>query len=372
MTATSGGIHSMGKVLGKIEQSEAALRKAIQSGRWKDKLPGSRMLASFLGVSGGTLGKVLKNLEAAGLIASSGPKARYRILGSPDEMQHSEHDTLTLLVLIPKAVGKSASGTHWHLVARLGELLAPRGWRVRSHTVNIGGTAARNRQWDRLIAMENPDAVVAILGDEALARWAKRRNLRILFCGGSGASDEVPLIGVSTAAMLECALKELLDRGHTRISFPLGDRTPEFVRSIVRRFSDVMKERGIRFRESLNLPTVPGRSPKDLRRLYLRTEAAFHPTAWICLDWAEFLWMKRQIEFQGQSIPDDVSLICLCSDDVIDWIEPAPSHFEHPLEGLARELVKWVRQPIHAAGSIGPKDVAAIWIPGKTVGPPPK
>ncbi len=353
------------KVLGKSEQAESALRRAIQSGRWKEKLPGSRELAGHLGISGGTLGKVLKRIEAAGMIRSSGPKARYRILDCPVSGPDHPQDIRTLMVLIPKEVGKGASGAHWQLVARLSELLAPKGWRVRSHTAKIAGEVARTKPWDRLLAIENPDAVVAILGNRKLAGWAKNRHLRMIFCGGSATGFDIPIVGVSTTAMLERALQELIGRGHERITFPLCGRSQDFLRNVVRRFKHIALDRGIRFRQSLNLPTSPGRTPRDLQRIYQRIESTFHPTAWICLDWAEFLWVKRQIESVGRRIPDDVSLVCLSSDDAIGWIEPAPSHFEHPLEGIARAIAKWVKNP--DATSV--MELNATWVPGRTLGP---
>lgn len=353
------------KVLGRSEQAESALRRAIQSGRWKEKLPGSRELAGHLGISGGTLGKVLKRIEAAGLIRSAGPKARYRIVDCREQGPDHPQDIRTLMVLIPKEVGKSTSGAHWQLVARLAELMAPKGWRVRSHTAKIAGETARTKQWDRLLAMENPDAVVAILGNRKLAGWAKSRHLRMLFCGGSATGFDIPIVGVSTAAMLERALLELIGRGHERITFPLCGRSQDFVRNVIRRFKDIAADHGIRFRQSLNLPTAPSHTPRELQRIYQRIESSFHPTAWICLDWAEFLWVKRQIESQGRRIPDDVSVVCLSSDDAIGWIEPAPSHFEHPLEGMARAIAKWVKDP----DATGAMDVTATWVPGKTLGP---
>lgn len=353
------------KVLGRSEQAESALRRAIQSGRWKEKLPGGRELAGHLGISGGTLGKVLKRIEAAGLIRSAGPKARYRIVDCREQGPDHPQDIRTLMVLIPKEVGKSTSGAHWQLVARLAELMAPKGWRVRSHTAKISGETARTKQWDRLLAMENPDAVVAILGNRKLAGWAKSRHLRILFCGGSATGFDIPIVGVSTAEMLERALVELIGRGHERITFPLCGRSQDFVRNVIRRFKDIAADHGIRFRQSMNLPTAPGRSPRELQRIYQRIESSFHPTAWVCLDWAEFLWVKRQIESQGRRIPDDVSVVCLSSDDAIGWIEPAPSHFEHPLEGMARAIAKWVKDP----DATGVMEVTATWVPGKTLGP---
>ncbi len=352
------------KVLGRSEQAESALRRAIQSGRWKEKLPGSRELAEHLGISGGTLGKVLKRIEAAGLIRSAGPKARYRIADRPSSGTEHPQDIRTLMVLIPKEVGQSTSGAHWQLVARLAELMAPKGWRVRSHTAKIAGETARTKQWDRLLAMENPDAVVTILGNRKLAAWAKSRHLRMLFCGGSATGFDIPIVGVSTTAMLERALTELINHGHERITFPLCGRSQDFVRNVIRKFKLIAADHGIRFRQSANLPITPSHTPRELQRIYQRVETSFRPTAWVCLDWAEFLWVKRQIESQGRRIPDDVSVVCLSSDDAIGWIDPAPSHFEHPLEGMARAIAKWVKDP-DAANVM---EVTATWVPGKTVG----
>jgi DNA-binding LacI/PurR family transcriptional regulator len=236
----------------------------------------------------------------------------------------------------------------------------------------MGGNTIRTKAWDRLVAMEDPDAVIAILGNGALARWATRGNLRILFCGGSTEGVDVPVIGVSTGDMLEHALGVLLDAGHERISFPLCGRVPTFSRNISQRFRSVLANRGFRYRERFNTPESAEHSPKDLRRLFQRTDSAFHPTAWICLDWVEYLCMDRLLKSRGKNIPSDVSIICLSSDEAIDWVEPAPSHFEHPLEALARGMAKWVREPRHEAEDTLSLNLTAAWIAGSTVGPPPK
>ena len=357
------------RVLGKAEQAEVVLRAMIGSGRWKARLPGSRALASLLGVSGGTLGKVLKRLEVAGVIVGAGPRIRYRILDSPGGKTSLAQGEMTLLVIIPKTLGKQTIGQHWQLVARLSDLLVSKDWRVRLHTVKVGGGVIRSRQWDRLLAMENPDAVLAILGDSVLAKWALRRDLRILFCGGSSDEIEVPVIGISTAAMLDYALRELMKLGHTRIVFPLCNRSLSFTRSIRAKFQEFYRARGIPFREGLQTPVAAVSQPRELRQLFRRVEGGLQPTAWICLDWVEFLWVKRQIESRGLRIPSDVSLICLSSDEAVDWVEPLPSHFEHPLERLARELAKWVSGSMHNDRASGSKQLLGRWVPGQTIGP---
>ncbi|MEO5916280.1 MAG: substrate-binding domain-containing protein [Luteolibacter sp.] len=369
MTARSHGIARQDKVVGKSEQAEAVLGKMIRSGRWKEKLPGSRTLAAMLGISGGTLAKVLKRLETAGLIEGAGLRTRYRIRHRSAAGAVSEPEIMTLLVIIPKMPGKHTVGQHWQLAARLSDLLVPKRWRVRFHTANMGGGVIRHRHWDRLLAMENPDAVVAILGDGMLAKWATRRELRILFCGGNADGNDIPVIGISTASMLEHALGELMNLGHARIAFPLCNRSTPFIHAIRAKFRDVSSARGLPFREGLQTPAVAFNHPKELRRIFRRVDGEFQPTAWICLDWAEFLWVKRQLESQGYRIPADVSLVCLSSDETVDWIEPTPSHFKHPLERMAREMAKWVSGPRHGLKTFGSKEIAGTWIPGQTIGP---
>lgn len=367
MSCPDSSTFSTSRLGSKVEQAVGWIERAIASGRWNDQLPGLREMAELTGASCGTLGKALKLLQERGRIVSPGPKRRFRVVPRRQD-RAAMPARRSLLLLVPKSPGRRASGEHWQIVARLVDLLQSRGWTVRFRMVAPGGGIDRRRWWNRLCQTEPPDAVVALLGDAHLARWAKSRGIRLLCVGGAPASgvDPTPTIGISVSMMLRRTLGELQRLGHRRMVFPMQGRQAVFTAALRKVFGECLAQSGERFRASLHMPEITEPGPAAFGRTIREVMHACQPTAWICLDWHEFLWLKRELEVRGLRIPRDVSVVVLCSHEHAAWIEPEPTRFEHPIERLAAEVVRW----LDGAAGDGPLTlVPATWVRGASIAP---
>lgn len=355
----------------KVELTAAWLRRGMAVGRWQDRLPGLRVLAMEAGVSTGTLTLALQVLSREGLVSAPGPRQRFRILG---KAVGAPGPNRVLLILVPKTVGHRASVDHWYLGARLNDRLAPKGWVTRMHMLPPASDKGRLKHCDRLLHFENPDAVVAFLGDESLARWARQRGVRLYFIGGLPGNEAVPTIGVSVSAMLEQSLDVVLAAGHRRVVFPMQCRQTAFVNAMRKVFSTRYQTAGAgrSLRLVRQIPEIPEPGTAAFARVARRLISQWKPTAWICLDWHEFLWIKREYECRGIRIPADVSLVALGSDETALWIEPAPTCFDHPLERMVGLMARWIHG---GAPSAGPGEITRLparWMAGGTLGPCPE
>jgi DNA-binding LacI/PurR family transcriptional regulator len=91
------------------------------------------------------------------------------------------------------------------------------------------------------------------------------------------------------------------------------------------------------------------------------------PDAIILLDWREFVAASGFFREADLVIPRDLSVVILSQNSIMDWHQPAITHFEHPVKLMARIISKWV-----TLGSLhySPEpmiEVRARWVEGASV-----
>lgn len=327
----------------RVLQAEIALRRNLRTGSWVKYVPGIRTLAASFGVSPATMVKAVDRVRADGWISNEGVRRRFMIHRDVILKSKGKEAMLrTLLLLAPKiSRNEPARGTS-QMLLHLWELLAPKGWSIRFHLDDYANGKRRQKQWDELVELEKPQAVVAILGTPALAAWSRDAKIPIFFCGGSLGDFSVPMVGVSTSQMLEDSLDVLIQRGHRRITLPLCERSPSFASTLKSSISRKLVEANCDFISEFNVPSSEESGVSSFRKCLDRAFAVQTPTAIICLDWREYVAALFYVQQQGLKVPEDISLISLSDDHSTEWFTPRPSHFKHPLDKLAATLCNWL------------------------------
>jgi DNA-binding LacI/PurR family transcriptional regulator len=327
----------------RVLQAEIALRRNLRSGSWEKFVPGIRTLATSFGVSPATMVKAVDRVRADGWISNEGVRRRFIIHREVILKSKGKEAVLrTLLLLAPKS-GRTepARGTS-QILLQLWELLAPKGWSIRFHLDDYASGKRRQKQWDELVELEKPQAVVAVLGTPAMAAWARDVKVPMFFCGGALGDFSVPMVGVSSSMMLEDALSQLISLGHKDITLPLCERSPSFAANLKSTISRKLVEAGHDFISELNAPATDDGGVESFRNCLDRAFAVRPPTAIVCLDWREYIAALCYVQKKGLSVPKDISLICLSHDHSADWFSPIPTHFEHPIDKLATTLSNWL------------------------------
>jgi Periplasmic binding protein-like domain len=354
----------------RVIQAELALRRNLRSGSWGVYMPGIRALATIFGVSPATMVKAVDRVRSDGWISNTTARQRFTIHRDVI-LNHKGKDAMlrTLLLLSPKTGRNDMTSGSSQLLLNLWGLLAPKGWNIRFHIDDYANGKRRQQQWDELVELEKPQAVIAIVGTAAMAAWARDTKLPTIFCGGAIGEYSVPMVGISSKKMLEQAIDQLLALGHKKISTMLADRTPEYCQSIQKLIEQKLSNTGIPFIKDLHIPTTKEGGVKAYIDCLESTFKKHHTTALICLDWREYMAALGFIKQNNWKIPEDISIICLSSDHAADWLHPIPTHFRHPYMKLCEILADWVEDVNLHSNFTFLEALSGEWEEGATIGP---
>ncbi len=355
----------------RVLQAEIALRRNLRAGSWEKFMPGIRTLANSFGVSPATMVKAVERVKADGWISNEGARCRFTIHRDVILKSKGKEQVLrTLLLVAPKSGHSEAARGTSQILLYLWEMLAPHGWSIRFHLDDYASGKRRQKQWDDLVEMEKPQAVLAVLGTPAMAAWAHDAKIPIFFCGGALEDFPVPIAGISTVLMLEEALDHLIALGHHKITLPLCQRAKSFTTSLKKSMSHRLIQANYDFISELNTPTTDGNTPAAFRLCLDRAFAAGPPTAIICVEWREFIATLCYLTEKGLRVPQDISLVSLSFDHTVDWLSPSPTCFRYPLEKLAATLCDWLEDMSTYYNYNLNVQLRGIWFKGETIAAP--
>jgi DNA-binding LacI/PurR family transcriptional regulator len=223
--------------------------------------------------------------------------------------------------------------------------------------------------WDRRISVEEGTKVIAVYGRAALAEWATRRGVPMLFLGGDTAGFPVPKVAVSSARMAGEAMDRLIALGHRRIVLPLCDRSHEFkvgLREVTRR---AVERAGDSYVAGYHNPESDYNAPDVMRRILANVFSRRTPTALILLDWKETVAVSCFLTERGLRVPRDVSLVMLSDSVTAEWFHPKLCRFRYPQRRMLSEMVKWLEDK---PGSAKASTLSGIFESGESIAAPPK
>lgn len=349
---------------------ERALREAVAEGQFGEVLPGLRVLAKALGVSAPTVAAALKRLADDGLVLAEGERRRMRVNPQAAGRPPDDADRQVLWFVTPEPAPTLSYGA-FHTMTQLMEGLSNDGWSVKHRVLGYGHSEKRVTQWDLMFGAERPSAMVAWLGRPPLAEWAVGNGLRTLFLGGSCGRWHVPMLAVRTTAMVEDALERLMSRGHRRICLPLCNRLPNFVSGIRDVFLRAYQSYGFTFVPEFHAPVSVYEGPRVMEDLVARVRKEMKPTAWIFLDWREYVAASCVFRDMDVRVPEDASVVILSRDPAMEWHRPTLAHYEIPQEKLVRTLIEWVLGKDESVVERIRRGLRAPWVPGDSFGDPP-
>ena len=357
----------------RVLQAEIALRRNLRSGSWDNFMPGIRTLATSFGISPATMVKAVERVRKDGWISNEGIRRRFTIHRDVIlKSKGSEQVLRTLLILAPKTNKMEHAQGSSQLLIHLWENLTPHGWSIRFHLDEYASGKRRQKQWDDLIQLEKPQAVVAILGTPAMAAWARDTKIPMFFCGGTMGDLSVPFVALSSQMMLEEAMDRLLALGHSKITLPLCERAPSFATKLKSTISQKLIMANYDFISELNTPSSQEGGVESFRHCLDRAFAVTTPTAIICLDWREYLATLSYAQAKGLRVPQDLSLICMSDNHATDWLSPFASHFARPIDKLASTLSDWLEDITSYNNFSLYTSIRSHWVEGETVAAAPR
>jgi DNA-binding LacI/PurR family transcriptional regulator len=342
-----------------------ALRTECASGKWDDRLPGTRVLAERLGVSPPTVSAALAKLAEAKILHGGGERRAYRVTKKRSSALSSSktNDKKRLLILTHEDLGQIVDISR-HILEKLWDRMSGKGWTVEVRTLDYLHVKKMQRSWDRLIEVDRNTSVIAMYGRVPLAEWAIKRNVRMLFLGGVTGGLPVSVVGVKASTMVADAMAKLTALGHKRIVIPLCDRTESFKVAIQDVTRKAIESTGSQYVQSYHNPDSDYLTPDVTWRIIESVFSKEAPTAFVLLDWKELVTVHCLMARLGLKIPEDASVILLNEPSEIAWFHPALAHFRYPVRRILLELARWLEDESREARAIS---LAADYVAGDSI-----
>jgi DNA-binding LacI/PurR family transcriptional regulator len=357
----------------RIEKNKAAelaadeMRREILAGRWDDRMPGTRALALWLGVSAPTVAAAMLRLVGEGLLEGGGQRRAFRVLAREGGLKQRPAITVTkrLLILTHLDWGELDEVSR-RLLEGLRDAMAERDWKVDHQVVDFLHVKRPRRAWDQSIRVESGTTLLVLYGRKPLGEWAVRRKLRTIFLGGTADGLAVSMVAVKTSWMVEEGLTRLIAMGHQRIVIPLCDRTEAFRNHVRATTRSVMESAGQGYVAAYHNPTNDYSNPEVSRRILDSLFAIQPPTAIGFLHWKELIATQCYLAEKRLRVPEDVSLMLFGEHADAEWFHPKLARFRFPIRRIKRALISLIEND-----SAEPEYVSlrADYVPGPSVGP---
>jgi DNA-binding LacI/PurR family transcriptional regulator len=339
----------------------------LKRGTWTERLPGVRALSAWLHISPPTLAQALRVLVDRGLLEDCGPRRRYKILadGVTSPALPAGPQRRHLLILTHHALHRTATSTRG-ILERIVANASTAGWTVGFEVMDFFNARRPRRAWDETVAALRPDAMIGVFGRPVLAQWAAARGHRMMFLGGVSTEERVPVFSVRADELLRPALQRLIAAGHRKICLPLSERAGPLNERLIATMTDEFAAAGLPFAARIHAPVTAYSSPEITRSLVEQGLDRAGITAWVFIDWREYVAAQGVFQRRGLKVPEQASVVVLIGEPVAEWHFPALSRFEMPADALARQTVHWLEQPLMPHES---RSFPATWIEGATIVP---
>lgn len=348
------------------DRAEHALREALLSGRWSERVPGVRVLGQQLGVSPATASEAVRRLVADGWLKHDGTRKRMRVdIEQLRERVRQRPLARRLLFVTPEGL-TTGDSTALVAVSELHQELFHEGWDVRHRILPYDPPEVALRSWDICREQLTPDLMVVWGARPSACDWALARDVKMVLFGGVQGSTPLPMISVQTSRMLERAMDELLARGHRAVALPMWGRADSFRQRMAEVMATKLAKVGVELKPDDNLPDSPNTSPGAMYNTLVKLWQRLQPTALVVIDWREFVLVSCFLRDRGISIPGDVSVVLLSDHPSMECYLPTLTHFEHPVTRMAQTVADWARvyPPKAATKYFEPR-----WVEGDSVCP---
>lgn len=311
-----------------------SLKEAINTGEFRDHLPGVRTLGLELCASVPTVRGAIKLLEAEGVvIVKHGCLTRIissSAINEPDPT--AGRKTIVLLAYAPIKL-------HASPLRDVADQLRKQGYTVVSH--EAGNRNVSLSELNRLLAL-HPAACWVLLGSPKPVQefFSSHNSLCLVASGSSGDGVHLPDFEIDFSALYRHLAHQFHNLGHRRFHLIIGKQSAQKNSRSLDAFVSAVRERGLdRTHEDLILTYDD--SPEQLRALLERQFRQTEKPTGLCVALVScYILTQGWLQSKGYRIPEDVSLICRDGDELMNYIIPAPSHYIYPAVVYGRRLAR--------------------------------
>lgn len=320
-----------------VAETVNVMRRAIQSGTWRDHLPGERTLCTMWQISRPTLRSALDVLRREKLI-EVGHGKRTRVLA---KAVHKRAKTFTVGLLSPEPLSEMPPFvTLW--VDELRGQLAAAGHLLHVQVGRAGfGNKNPARALEALVNGTPATAWVLYQTTEFMQRWFAEQQVPCVVVGSLIPGISLPAVDRDYRAVCRHAVGLLKSRGHKHLALLIHRH----------RFGgDLESEHG--FNEGLNATQTRGVTGTILRHdgsnesicsqldgmLALRQR----PTALLIARSRFALAALTHLLRRGVKIPGDMALLCRDDDSFLDHVVPRMARYAVKPDAFAKQVFRMV------------------------------
>lgn len=342
----------------------------IRQGRWRDRLPSERALATTLMVSRKTIRKAIDELRRASLIETSGKAGHY--MGT--KRISPARQTRSIGLLAPEPLERLAA----HTALWIDELRAS----LFEHRIRLAVFSGQ-RYYQRKPERELADLLrqfpqtcwVFARTTERIQRWLAEQAVPCVIAGSCYAGIRLPNVDHDYFAVCRHAVGAMVRLGHRRVALLIAqpaDRGNAGSIESETGFLDGLRASGLPDTKEAIVRhdgTVPG-ALRALTRLF-RVEKP--PTALLIAEPEFYLTAVAFMAERNLRVGNQVSLVCRDYDRFITFLTPSPAYYTFDSTVYARHLCALVMDRMrretsrNVARRIEPKFVS-----GSSLRPAPK
>jgi DNA-binding LacI/PurR family transcriptional regulator len=351
------------KILSIPEQIADHLREEINQGKWSGPLPGIKEFARRLDVGITSMEEALRQLEREGLIATQGA-GRMRSVSAATASAASARRRLRIAIL-PYENSCAHEGPFSEAQHSLREA-GHDAFFIRTTLLDMGMEVRRVAS---LVARTEVDAWIVCSAPREIAKWFAYQSKPSFLLFGRRRGLPIASVGPDKSPATIEATRRLLEYGHKRvIMLARSDRRLPSPGAPERAFLATLVEHGLKAPPHYHLPNW------DEGRVGFQTrlESLFRvtpPTALIVNELKLFLAMEQFLARKRLLVPEDVSLVCMESDNAFEWCLPPITHIHWDRKPVMRRLVSWANTIAKGKRDIQETNTPAELVIGGTIGP---
>lgn len=321
------------------------LEKDIANGVWTDTLPGYRTLSTHYRVSDGTSKQAIKQLEARAVIepAQQGKKRRISNKVRPS--------TQTNRLLIITDSTTPLDKLDEQLLHDMSAFWLQRK-KISGEVHRVSGDIGRYQRPARLLKQWiNQHSATQLVFFGPPGPWIKavlEIGIPCYYLGGELGNPDIkkhPLPGSSQKwnATLRDILLRLKKLGHKQLLIPFDYGKQGFQRSVQNTLTEMFPDEMTRSECEASVPIFQEFSAESWQVEWKKEFARRRPTCVV----ADTIFVVQSLYVfcarHNIQIGKDLSLICLQSDEIINWFTPRPTYLSYPYAESLLDFKSWTR-----------------------------
>lgn len=335
-----------------VTQAAKAIEDNIESGYWKDILPGSRTLAEMIGVSRNTAIAAIKVLEEKGVVLPASERGKARSICTDKSSQEISVRNRNLLFLHPKRHQLDKVDQ-----AILSEIRAM--WRQGEGeffplAVDFQKFNRCEAKLNGLVKRFSADALTLLNPTKPWALQAHNMLPTFLLGGDVPKGWEGNLIAYSIYETLLHALNMLKKGRHTRVLIPSGSLGIGYRNAAITAHRSVYGNKTLDLTAEDYCPNFKEATAECWQGYWADSFPKTDPTAVILSD-AKYACSLYSYCLRNEiRIPEDLIVIVLGDCDLLEWFWPAPIMYHFPIDKATGHFRKWMTSDLGIIGSSTP------------------